>query len=383
MFAYVDETGNTGQNLFDDAQPTFITGALITRSNFDVLYRRELQLLAERVGESILHANDLGLGKIEEIASGLLRILKRADARFFLSRLEKRYLATTKIVDTVFDSGENLAVPWHSYNIRPLRLLLVFKIAYILDEDLARSFWQSLMKTDKTQAYSLFVDACQTLLGRVDALPDARSRQLLSEALEWAIENPDAIYLHSNSKLARYGHLPNMVAFTNLLDGIEIQSNIWNRAVKKITHDRQMQFSKSLKYWHEMFSNASPDPLYWPGEEKHVLRKVFGSEFIMSSADVSPGIQMIDVVIWLFKRVIEGKHLGENSAPVLRYVFRRARQHDFSFDGVSRQLSELFEQIYSTPMTEEQMEKGQKQLELSESRRQQNMLEYAESKLLQ
>jgi hypothetical protein len=39
MFAFVDETGNTGENLFDEKQPLFITAALITKSDFDILHK--------------------------------------------------------------------------------------------------------------------------------------------------------------------------------------------------------------------------------------------------------------------------------------------------------------------------------------------------------
>ena len=39
LFAYVDETGNTGHNLFDEAQPDFFTAALVTKGDFDIQYR--------------------------------------------------------------------------------------------------------------------------------------------------------------------------------------------------------------------------------------------------------------------------------------------------------------------------------------------------------
>jgi hypothetical protein len=39
MFAFVDETGNTGENLFDEEQPLFITAALITKTDFDIFIR--------------------------------------------------------------------------------------------------------------------------------------------------------------------------------------------------------------------------------------------------------------------------------------------------------------------------------------------------------
>jgi Protein of unknown function (DUF3800) len=380
MFAFVDETGNTGENLFDEKQPLFITAALITKSDFDILHKGRMTKLARRVVGQEIHAHKLGIARIEEIAGELLTILKHADAKFFLSRVEKRYLATTKVVDTIFDSGENHAVPWHVYNLRPLRLLLVFKVAYLLDEAIVREFWACLMDKNEKRAYERFVAFCERLLGRVQALPDERSRQVVGEAVEWARENPEAIYLHSSGKLARYAHLPNMVAFTNLLEGLEMQSQAWHRPVRKIRHDRQMQFEKSLAYWHEIFANASPDPLYMPFGERHVFRKVFGSEFIISSAKESAGIQAIDIVLWLFKRVLNGEDVPPNSARLIQFVFRRARQHDFSFLGVSTRLKETFDDIWGAQLSDEQWQRGQELLVEFEEGRQEKMIEYAETK---
>ncbi len=383
MYAYVDETGNTGKNLFDKAQPTFVTAALMSREEFDVVYGNRVVGLAESVGKQRIHANELGLGKIELITPGLLKILKQAKARFFLSRVEKKYLAATKLVDTIFDSGENLAVPWHVYNFRPLRLQLVFKIAaFLVDESLARAFWLCLMEPNETEAHKGFIQVCKELLSRLQALPDQRSRELVSEALGWAIENPEAIYLHVNSKLARYGHLPNMVAFISLLEGIEDQSRLWRRPVKKICHDRQMQFDRSLKFWHELLSNASPDPLVLPFEEPRVLRRVFASKFVTSTVADSPGIQATDVVLWLYKRIVEGNHVGPHSRALMLHVFRQARHHVFSFESVSRELAEFFEMLDRAPITEEQMRMAKMTLGQIESRRQAQMLEYAEKKVL-
>jgi hypothetical protein len=382
MFAFVDETGNTGENLFDEEQPLFITAALITKTDFDILYKARMAKLARKLGGQEIHAHKLGTAKIEEIAGELLTLLKRVHATFFLSRVEKRYLATTKVIDTIFDSGENHAVSWHVYNLRPLRLLLVFKVAYLLDEAIVREFWACLMDKNAKRAYEGFVAFCERLLGRVQALPDERSRQVVGEAVEWARQNPEVIYLHSCGKLARYGHLPNMVAFTNLLDGLEMQSQAWHQPVRRIRHDRQMQFEKSLAYWHEIFSNASPDPLYMPFGERHVFRKVFGSEFIISSARESAGIQAIDIVLWLFKRVVNGEYLPPNSTRLMQFVFRRAHQHDFSFLGVSSRLSQIFKDISAARLSDEQWQKGQELLVEFEERRQGKMIEYEKMKRL-
>jgi hypothetical protein len=96
MFAFVDETGNTGANLLDEAQPDFFTAALITKSNFDLVYDGPVSKLAKKFGDGALHGKDLGLGRCEEIAADLHKIFKKADARFFVSKVEKRYLLATK-----------------------------------------------------------------------------------------------------------------------------------------------------------------------------------------------------------------------------------------------------------------------------------------------
>jgi hypothetical protein len=179
MFTYIDETGNTGGNLFDPEQPWFATIALMTKANFDVLEHSSMTSLHMALGGSDIHANSLGGQRIEWIALPLLARLKRRDGRFLISRVEKHYLAATKIVDTVFDSYENRAVPWHVYNLRPLKLILLFKLTkFVLSEQMMRMFWDSLMEKNHHRASERFVEACKAILSRVSLLPDQRSREI-------------------------------------------------------------------------------------------------------------------------------------------------------------------------------------------------------------
>ncbi|HZT34664.1 MAG TPA: hypothetical protein VFA15_02000, partial [Nitrososphaera sp.] len=55
FYAYVDETGNTGHNLFDEAQPDFYTAALITRGDFDLSFTPEVKAIANKLGVEHLH----------------------------------------------------------------------------------------------------------------------------------------------------------------------------------------------------------------------------------------------------------------------------------------------------------------------------------------
>lgn len=79
---------------------------------------------------------------------------------------------------------------------------------------------------------------------------DRRFAQVVTDTMAWARDNPEAIYLHSSGKLARQGHMPNTVAFGNLMDGMEQQSKAWGRPIELIRHDRQNEFAGALAFWH-------------------------------------------------------------------------------------------------------------------------------------
>jgi hypothetical protein len=172
-----------------------------------------------------------------------------------------------------------------------------------------------------------------------------------------------------------------MVAFPALLEGIEERSKLWRRSVKRIYHDRQAEFGSTLRHWHELFSHASPKPLIWPFEEKRVFRKVFGSEFVLTDARDDVGIQVIDTILWLFKKITDGNSLPPDCIKLMRFVFRRAQLSDFSYDSVSRGLGEFLSELEGAEISEEQIEAGEKLLRLAEERRQTNLLKYAEEKL--
>lgn len=380
MYAYIDETGNTGSNIFDENQPNFITASLITKTNFDVLQNKNIKKLAQKVGETELHGNEYGLGKIEEIASGLLSIFKKSNARFFIARAEKRYLAVTKLFDTLFDSFENKAVPWHVYNIRYFRLLLVFKLTTILREDVVEIFWKAILEKNKKKAYGFFRESLLQLKTDLNDFEDIRARELTENAVDWALENPESIYIHTNAKSARAGHLPNMAVFPNMLQGIDLMSKKWKRTVKTITHDQQSQFQKILEEWHEMFSNAAAGVIEIPFEPPRSIRCVAGSSFIIKSSSESPGIQAIDIVLWLFKIFLDGATIPYNSARLMNHVFRFGYQHDLSFDGVGKDLEKEMLKINAKPFGKTEQVNAKQLLEFAEKRRQESMEEYLKNK---
>jgi Protein of unknown function (DUF3800) len=375
MYAFVDETGNTGGNLFDEDQPLFLTAALITKTDFDKSHKAAFERICAQTEGRRLHAAELGFGGIEEVAPQILKLLKAADARFFISRVEKRYLLATKFFDTFFDSGENPAVPWQTYNIRPLRLILAFKVAYLLDGEVAQMFWKMLMEKSEARARAMIPEICQAVIDRVHYLPDARSQEVISEALAWSRDHPEGLDFYQAGRQAKKGHMPNVVAFTNLLEGLETLSSKWKRPVRLIRHDRQSQFEATLAEWHQLISNALPDPIHLPGETR-VLRKVHNSDFEVSASDQSPGIQVADLILWLFKQFLSGKNMSYHCAKLLNFAMSRGMQTDFSFKGVEQAMLERFGSMMKSDISDEQLAKARELQDHYETIRLDNIAAY-------
>jgi hypothetical protein len=284
MWAYVNETGDTLNNLFDEDQPLFVTAAFITKTNFDLVAKASIAAIAKKVDVQALHANVLGVAKIEQIAPDLLKLLKKTGCRFFISRAEKKYLASCKVIDVYFDQGENKAVPWSAYWLRHLRLLLTFKMAsFVITPEIAAIVWDCVTAKSEFTSKKHFVLGAKAMLDNVQFVPDVRSRQITTDSLEWAIANPEEFSTHMSEKALRYQHSPNFVAFVNLLDGLQNASERWKRPVREIVHDKQAEVEKAFATWHATISKpelANAEGLSWPSESKAFkVQKVTGSTF--------------------------------------------------------------------------------------------------------
>lgn len=115
MFFYVDESGHTGANLFDENQPFLYYGVLSSKLNVDVLAKQSLISLRKRLGVEKLHAAELGNGRLVEIIDDVVKIQKKLDLRFDICRVAKRDHALISFFDQVFDKGVNPAITWTGY----------------------------------------------------------------------------------------------------------------------------------------------------------------------------------------------------------------------------------------------------------------------------
>ena len=64
MYFYVDESGQTGLELFDENQPFLYYGVLSSKVNLDLLTLPKIKSLRQKLGVDRLHAAELGNGRL-------------------------------------------------------------------------------------------------------------------------------------------------------------------------------------------------------------------------------------------------------------------------------------------------------------------------------
>ncbi len=77
MHFYVDETGQTGRNLFDKTQPVLSYGVLSSDANLDKVAEADLAVIRKTLGVQRLHAAELGLHRLSDLVDTLLVLQKK------------------------------------------------------------------------------------------------------------------------------------------------------------------------------------------------------------------------------------------------------------------------------------------------------------------
>lgn len=335
MFFYVDESGHTGSELFDATQPVLYYGVISSDVNLDVLAAERLAPLRKRLGVDRLHAAQLGVGRLVTIADELVAMQKKFTLRFDLYRVNKPDHAVICFYDQVFDQAMNPAVTWTSY-WTPLRYILLLKLASLFEEEDARLAWSARIDTNRTRANGKLIEVCQRIAKRVDQLPDARSRQLIGDGLTWAAQNPDAIGYNVDHADDIKQISPNIIGFQFVMHGIAKRIMQRSKRASRIVVDRQSEFNKAQKTLSEFFAAASGiEGATGPGMPKVSFAGMPKTPIEFAAGTDSAGLELVDVYLWIFKRLIDGKDMAPELMPLVY-----AQQHRGNTDEVSLQAIE-------------------------------------------
>lgn len=336
MYCYVDESGNTGNNLFDTAQSVLYYGLLTSKTNLDVTAEPLLKALRAKLGVDRLHANELGVARLSEIANDLGRFALKRDIRFSLYKVAKPDHAIITFFDQVFDAGMNEAVPWPHY-WTPLRYVLTFKVAHLFDEETAKAAWAARQETNPARAAEALQKICSTLLERVPNLPDSRSQELVSGALKWATANPFEISYGSGNKDSALQISPNLVGFQQVLQYIAIQARKQSRTVRRIVVDRQTQFNKAQAELSDIYRRLrGHKQSMGPDMPEMDMTNMPDIPPTFSPGDESAGLELVDVVLWVAKRKEDGKPVSPELAQMFNAFAKRGTTDEVSLAGLDR-----------------------------------------------
>ncbi|TDP30757.1 hypothetical protein DEU29_11540 [Idiomarina aquatica] len=378
MYFHIDESGNTGNNLFDANQPVLSYGVLSCRTNVDALcYALHKQIL-ELIDDDQIHANVLGVGGLVRIAPLLMQIQSKMKFDFDYYFIHKPTFALVTFFDAVFDAGLNEAVKWEWY-WTPLRYLLIRNLTQLIDAKLLMESWRlcTVKKVEKhdQDIVALFVAIRETA---TQVAIDERAKEVIIDALDYGIENPLKLdFGCPDEKMLS----PNAIAFQFVASSIarRVRKKKRKRA-SSILVDRQSQFNKAQAETHKIQGLITEGIRKAPQRERErylrqplfatfdhdqiVQRGLVDNELTISSSAESIGLQIVDVYLWMTNKVLNGEELPDELKALSSMFLGRTSIDGIFMEGMWKRLRQ-FESLLPEfgELTEEQHRMNREQVD--------------------
>ena len=372
MHFFIDESGHTGPNLFDESQPMLYYGVLSSKLNIDAVAADAVQRMRKQLSVVRLHATELGNGGLVAIAPQLFKLQTILDLRFDLYRIAKPDHAVICFFDQVFDQGMNPAMTWTGY-WTPLRYVLLLKVASLFDEELAKKAWEARLEANDGKCEKLVSDVCKEVRERLYRLPDARSRELLGDALTWAAEHPGELSYNAKTRHQKLSVMPNVIGFQSVMLGIASRLKKNNRKAVRIVVDQQSQFNQAQKNLHDYYIAASKVQFETgPGLPVADFSAIPNIPIEFSTGSKSYGLELVDLYLWIVKRIMEEKEVAPELARLVEPQLRRGRTDEVSLNALANRWEKWFSEIPDP--SDEALYKAREIHHLEEQRRHDAML---------
>ena len=254
------------------------------------------------------------------------------------------------------------------------------KFVAILGTDDAKLFWRAMTSSQSSSSEGDAVLAIDHVLQRVDTLPDHRSRQLIRETLQWAKMNIGKFSFWVPTEQERHGHLPNIFTLGALFEGISRASRDWNSTIDKIVHDQQSQFEQTLQQWHSFLMTADPKPIFHFGNTPIQFPDISGSCFEIGNSRDSAGLQVVDIVLWVSRRITFGSPIDSKSTELSGFCVSPDDIFYMSFDWIETELYYAMA-LRNQPLSEAQLSEGRRRIGQFEQHRQHLMREDREGQV--
>ncbi len=377
MYFYIDESGNTGNNLFDNTQPVLSYGLLSCETNLDIRGRAIYREMLGRLGVEQLHASELREEGLAEIADLLHQLQKKLRFDFDYYFVNKRDFALVTFFDHAFDNVLNPAVPWVWYQT-PMRYFALLGLDKLFDDELLQKAWLAATCTNRDSSIKLLGEVLPELLARVEcAHLDSRGKQIFRETFEWANGFPAHLDFNASDKWQTHFMGPNLVGFQFVLIAIARRLKAKGREVAAaILVDRQHQYNAIQQDLHSYYQRISEGIKVNPFPSRNYLDYDFNKEFgnipaqdleVMPSGE-SIGLQIADICLWLFNRHLRLGELDFRFAPLLERLYRRSVTDGIHMGGIADRWSRFETELPA--FTDINLERARELLDVQERARQ-------------
>lgn len=338
MHFYIDESGNSGKNIFDKNQPFLYYGVLASKTDIDTQEQYHIEKMRDILRTKRIHAKEIREKGIEIISNNIMEIIKRCDAKFSCYRVKKSDLAIIQAFDHIFDSGVNEAVKPEYYNNiikRNIILILLSKLFETSDVTHAHKFMTGRSPSEQSKN---LVDLCQSLLNKTkDSNYGTKIKRIIKSALRWAAKNPLKIILDNNRIKNEHPSIfttplsmqssPNIIGFQFVLFGIGDTIQNTGNEPPSIIIDRQLEFNRGqldiARFYQEFKKIESP---WIPYEQNIAFNNTPAPDSIeFKSSDQSPGLELTDVMLWIYKKIWEGNYKGDTKIELYQWLKSETR----------------------------------------------------------
>lgn len=303
---FIDESGNSGADIYDVSQPIYATAAVwvddtahadVVSLVEDVKARERIQL-PELKGARLIKSSP-GRRALTGLVEGCLDI----GVEISLAVQHKAFMAASVVVEDCTDHVYNKHFgPEWTWDTRPKEPLAA-RIMELVDAQVLTAWWRAR----RSESLSDFAAAHAKLL---------EAMALHSELAEYARKFADTDLnggwepKHVRNELPTGGYSPNSIMFPPMLMGLDAMAEERALTDIEIVHDEQNEFEDGYSFYLDIYKNSDPFDVTLPNGNrmKAPLKKLESIRFVRSENEV--GVQLADCFAVLAKAVVQDRTPG-------------------------------------------------------------------------
>ena len=257
---YLDEAGNTGLNLLDPDQPTYVLAGWVVPSDRYDAARSAVTAISDESGSrdlkgSRMMGSALGRQRVERLVSNLVDL----ECYPVYSIYEKRYAVAGKIVETFLDSEYNDQLPT-SFNGNVFAKRALAQQLYDLPDGSMAPAWEAIRAVDAGR----MGDSLRVLIERCRILGADELVRLLAGAKSHVERNAADLAEMQADPVARHSQALPATSLITLAGDIDTIADSLGLTRMEIVHDETSSFGPNLEWWFQLVSG--PEPVAEPSE---------------------------------------------------------------------------------------------------------------------